>query len=413
MLDLVRHIVAGAVLDEREAERFAWHGGTPVVVAPRDRDEAAAVLKQATEEGWSVLVVGAGTRVGRNSTGFKPDVVVTTTRLDKIAEYEPADLVLTAQAGASIAAISEATKLHKQFLALDPPVSSASTIGGIVATATAGPLRCAHGTPRDHVLGLELVAADGRVLHFGGKVVKNVAGYDVVRPIVGSRGSLGLITEVSVRLKPMPESDHTVMLAALTFDQAIDTAASVVAARLDTVALEIASPAFAPQLDSSTWVVAVRLHGNAEAVADSLQRLQGIAPNGMRASDASIWNHLGAIESEAAWVVRFANLPARLHETASRALHFAERAFDGGAKVAAHAGDGIVRLLGADAAPAFDHAVAEYRSQMAADGGTMLIERAAQPIAAAIGSVHGAQLMAGVKRVFDPAGILAPASFAL
>jgi FAD/FMN-containing dehydrogenase len=407
MLELLRAAIDPAhVLGEVEAEAYRHGNVKPIVVAPGSTDEASALMQLAVREGWSVVCAGAGTRLENMHQATAPDIVISTRRLNRISEYEPADLVMTAQAGVPLVAIERATQQHKQFLALDPPVHAQSTVGSVIATASAGPLRFTYGTPRDHVLGMQLVAGDGRMLHFGGKVVKNVAGYDVVRPLVGSHGTLGLIAEVSVRLRPLPEVDQTLLLSAPTFVAAAELSTQIIAARLDIVALEIVSPAFVDGSSAAEWTVLARLHGNAEAVSDSIARIGAIAA--ARMAESSLWRNLGAREFRAPWLIRFANLPARLQETAAQAASFAREALSGDVSVAAHAGDGIVRLLADDVNDAFEQLVSNEREVIRDHGGTLLVERAARPLVRrpAVTS-EAAPLMAGVKRVFDPAGIFA------
>src|SRR5206468_6797235 len=124
----------------------------------------------------------------------------------------PGDLTLTARAGTTLAEIRSATAEHNQWLALDPSGRDESTLGAIAATASAGPLATAFGTPRDLILGLEFVSGDGHIARGGGKVVKNVAGFDLTRLFIGSWGTLGVITEVSVRLHAKPEVDRTIAI---------------------------------------------------------------------------------------------------------------------------------------------------------------------------------------------------------
>ena len=243
MRDLLRTVVnASCLLDAEAVHAYAVRGKVPaVVVAPHRAEEAAAVLKLATEQELAVECAGAGSRLAGGNTPRKIDIVMTSARMHAIAEYEPADLVIAVETGASHAQIADAVTPHNQFLALDPPVLAQSTFGATIATGAAGPLRYAHGTPRDQVLGLEIVTGDGRVLHFGGRVVKNVAGYDIVRLMVGSRGTLGFITRVHVRLKPQPEVDRTVAVRAASFGEVADVMEAALTAGLEPAALEILS----------------------------------------------------------------------------------------------------------------------------------------------------------------------------
>ena len=313
-----------------------------------------------------------------------------------IAEYEPADLVIGVQAGATLADIAGATAPNNQFLALDPPVADDTTIGSIVARALAGPLRHAHGTPRDQVLGLEVVTGDGRVLEFGGRVVKNVAGYDVVRLLVGSRGTLGFITRVNLRLKPAPAVDETIAAACGSFAQAVDLIDAM--QQLDPVALEIVS--------WPEWTVLARFHGNAEAVADGIAQVGRLAPTHRRFAGSDEWHVLNRAEAGSAVRVRLAHLPSRLRETFDEAAHFAQAGALMGVRFAIHAGSGIVRVLADQAGASAVSAAQAQRERMIKNGGSLIMERLAGSPADEPADAITRGLMEKIKTVFDPAGVL-------
>ncbi|MBW8483570.1 FAD-binding oxidoreductase [Actinomadura parmotrematis] len=177
----------------------AEHGLT---AAPASVEEAAAVMRAAAEHGLAVLPQGAGTRAHWGPPARRRDLVLDTRRLDRLVEHAAGDLVVKAEAGLPMGRLAAALAERGQRLALD--ADPASTVGGTVATGAAGPLRLLYGTPRDLVIGLTLVRADGEIARSGGKVVKNVAGYDLGRLFAGSYGTLGLIVEATFRLHPRP-----------------------------------------------------------------------------------------------------------------------------------------------------------------------------------------------------------------
>jgi len=414
MRDLIRASIGEDCMLEPDAvHSFAVHGRTPaVVVAPREAQEAAAILKLASENGLAVECAGAGTRLRTGNPPGKLDVVMTSSRMQAIAEYEPADLVISIEAGTSFPQLQDTIAPHNQFLALDPPGHQASTVGAAIATGSAGPLRYAHGTPRDQVIGLEVVTGDGRVLRFGGRVVKNVAGYDVVRLMVGSRGTLGFLTRVNVRLKPQPELDQTVAITSGSFDAAAGIAEEIIANALEPVALEILSRSLAQDvMGSSQWTTLVRLHGNRDGVRDAVSRIDVMAP-GTSSPDRSVWRSLAAAEESATLKVRLANLPALLHETAQRAFDLARGAQLENARFAMHAGDGIVRVLADSLPPASEEGVLEARTGIRNGGGSLIVERLPHGVSMdAFGEPEALRLMSEIKKVFDPAGILGVGRF--
>jgi glycolate oxidase FAD binding subunit len=334
-------------------------------------------------------------------------------RLDQIAEYEPADLVISVGAAVSLAQMQQAVSPHNQFLPLDPAVAPNTTIGTIVSNGSAGPLRLAHGTPRDQVLGLEVVTVDGRVLEFGGRVVKNVAGYDLVRLFVGSRGTLGEITRVNLRLKPLPEVDQTIALSGESFEEMIGHADAIGAAHLDPVALEIISPTLAQRISGVLqWSLLARLHGNAAAVDDGLNRIRALAPTNALILEKSAWSLLTQSEVAARVILRFANLPSMLRETHKIAERAAQSAAVESMEFAMHAGNGIVRVLGSAMHEYADEPLIGARAHMHSHGGTFIIERVPHNLVMdGFGAPEGLELMQRIKSAFDPANQLAPGSF--
>ncbi|MHB8488031.1 MAG: FAD-binding oxidoreductase [Candidatus Dormibacteria bacterium] len=188
-----------------------------LVVSPADEMEVASVLSAAGARGLTVVARGGGTKIEWGSPPERCDVVLSTSRLEGIVDHEPADLVCVVRAGTSLTSLQERLTVapgFRQRLMLDPPQGAAATIGGVVATAASGPLRTRFGTPRDLVIGASFVLSDGTVGRSGGKVVKNVAGFDVAKLLVGSLGTLAVITEVAFRLHPLPAASRTVVLEA-------------------------------------------------------------------------------------------------------------------------------------------------------------------------------------------------------
>jgi glycolate oxidase FAD binding subunit len=177
---------------------------------PASADEAAEVLRSAAAEGLSVRFRGGGTKLDWGNPVGEPDVMISTKRLDRILEHNAADLTAVLEAGMPLAAAQQVFAASGQMLALDPPLGRASareetaTIGGVVATGDSGPLRHRYGGPRDLLLGITIALSDGSVAKSGGKVIKNVAGYDLAKLFAASFGTLGLILRMTVRLHPLP-----------------------------------------------------------------------------------------------------------------------------------------------------------------------------------------------------------------
>lgn len=201
----------------------AVDGRQPAAVAsPANTEQAAALLRMAAEAGLHLLVRGTGSKLRWGNPPHQLDLVVDTARLDQVLEHVAGDLVIRVQAGVRLSAVQERVGVAGQRLALDPPADG--SLGGIVAAAASGPLRHRFRTARDLLIGSTVVLADGTVARSGGKVVKNVAGYDLGKLFTGSFGTLGLLTELVFRLHPLPPAQRCLRLAVA--DAAVAGAAS-------------------------------------------------------------------------------------------------------------------------------------------------------------------------------------------
>jgi glycolate oxidase FAD binding subunit len=254
---------------------------------PDSTEALALVCRLANAEGWRIRIEGHATWQQPDTPA---DLVLSTRGLDTIVAVHPDDLVATVQAGASVDEISRRLAEQRMLLALDPPGRGERSIGSVVASGTAGPLRHAFGPVRDHVLGCTVVTSDGRVVKAGGRVVKNVAGYDLTKLNVGGFGGFGVITELHLRLRALPQQDVTLLCRGGR--DALTAIARDIQAQLQPVALELFSPALAAEPE---WVLAVRFAGLAEAVRADLQQLASI-------TDAT-WVPLSAERTSAFWTL--------------------------------------------------------------------------------------------------------------
>ncbi len=187
--------------------RLATGAGT---IEPETVDALAAALRRANDDRLAVVIAGAGTKADWGRAAPAADVVVSTRRLNRLISHEHGDLTATVEAGATLADVNAALAKFGQWLPLDPPHAGRATIGGILATNDSGPLRHRHGTPRDLVIGVQLALTDGSTPRAGGRVVKNVAGYDLSKLVAGSFGSLAAIATATFKLAPIPPASITV-----------------------------------------------------------------------------------------------------------------------------------------------------------------------------------------------------------
>jgi glycolate oxidase FAD binding subunit len=395
-------------------------GLTPrVAVEPASVPEAAEALRALAADGLAVAFVGGGTDLELGPPPARLDAVVHTRRLARIREHAPADQIVAVEAGLTIAELQRALAPHGQRLALDPPHPERTTAGGAVAANAFGPRRTRYGTVRDLVIGVTLVRADGVVARGGGKVVKNVAGFDLPRLLCGSLGSLGLVAEVVFRLHPLPEASGTALVSGLLPADVRALARAVLDARLEPVALA-AFP------DGGRFALAARFEGFGPGVAEQLERLEALAGREGRRAD-----RLGPAEETALWArhdalrgggdVRVkATFPPAALAAAVEALRPLEGALGGGATLL-HPALGLAFVAGrlGDAAAAA-RAVDGARAALAAvDGpgraglrGTLVLTAAPPPLRALVdpwGAPPAAlELMRRLKRELDPEGRLAP-----
>jgi glycolate oxidase FAD binding subunit len=216
-----------------------------IKLQPTTFEEAASTLASASAAGQTIRVRGGGTKLGWGTVVPGTELEMRTAGLGRILEHNVGDLTAILEAGVPLAAAQDVFAAAGQMLALDPPLGGngsnrAATIGGIVATADSGPLRHRYGAPRDLVVGVTVGLSDGTIARSGGKVIKNVAGYDLPKLFAGSFGTLGAILSVSVRLHPMPPATATALGTAGDATVLADAARALAGAPLELEALDVA-----------------------------------------------------------------------------------------------------------------------------------------------------------------------------
>ncbi|MBD2531057.1 FAD-binding oxidoreductase [Nostoc flagelliforme FACHB-838] len=201
-----------AISNEKPQGIYASGNSPSCIVYPRTQEQLAAVIATAHTNNWRVLPCGSGSKLSWGGLAKGIDVVVSTERMNQLIEHAVGDLTVTVEAGMKFSDLQALLAKSRQFLALDPTAPESATIGGIVATGDTGSLRQRYGSVRDQLLGITFVRADGEIAKAGGRVVKNVAGYDLMKLFTGSYGTLGFISQLTFRLYPLPEASGTVIL---------------------------------------------------------------------------------------------------------------------------------------------------------------------------------------------------------
>jgi glycolate oxidase FAD binding subunit len=413
-----------------------------LVVEPASVEEAGQALRAAHRAGKKVVVVGGGSKLGLGNPPERAELLLSTARLDRVLEHAAGDLVVKVQAGARLADLQAALAPAGQWLALDPPEPGA-TAGGVVAANASGPRRLRYGTVRDLIIGITVVLADGTVAHAGGKVVKNVAGYDLAKLFCGSLGTLGLIAEATFRLHPRPAATAVVTLEVEGAEQVGEATRRLLRSTLVPSAIELTSrdlPGRRGGISGRLTVLFEGIRAGVEAQAAGAARLLGevgavevLGPGGTEAA----LSQLGALPWEKAEVgVKATCPPAEVPGALADLWDAAGGRHPADFRVAAHAGSGVVRAgfgveelapemaaLLAEHQPGFvaepgerlARFVSDARERLAARQGSLVVVEAPPELKRAVdvwgppGDAIG--LMRRVKRQFDPDRQLSPGRF--
>ena len=417
---------------EASAE-YAVDGVLPkVVVWPGTVEEVAAILRQAYKAGWSVVPAGYGMGLSLGNVPESIDLVLSTTRLSKILDYEPADLTASVQAGCSLDRFNRTVGEHGQWLPLDPLRPDRATLGAVAAVNDFGPLRLGFGLPRDYVIGLEVVQADGRRIKTGGRVVKNVAGYDLNKLFVGSHGTLGIMTQLNLKVRPRPETEATCLIASGHTPVLDDFVKTLAVSELSPAAVESLWNKTAHRLSVPCppvcSVMLVRFMDAEPAVRYQVRRLREIAQLHELESEElpdtlaePLWRSIRDLSTgaDANLVVRINTLPV---DTEFWLLHLLWALTDQTQvlDLLTHHRSGVVRgLAWCDVTEARCKELAarlgQLRNYCRENGGSLVIQRAPVELKKYI-DVWGevgptAEIMRALKQQFDPRRILNPGRF--
>lgn len=233
---------------------------------PDSAAECAAMLQEAAGRKQCLEILGAGSK--RAMAGPIPSAcdILSTTRLSQLLQYEPADLTISVEAGMRWTDLQKTLAANRQRIALNPPFASDATVGGVIATNGSGPARRAYGTARDLVIGMKFAVTQGRQIESGGMVVKNVAGLDTGKLMIGSLGTLGVITSVNFRVHAMPEQTRTFVLQFASLDECLTRRDAILQSVLQPDALDLFSPVAATRLGLRGYTLALRAGGSAKVL---------------------------------------------------------------------------------------------------------------------------------------------------
>lgn len=392
-----------------------------VVTRPSSVETLAALLAFADAEGMTVLPRGGGTHRGMGFPPASGDIALSLAALNAIIEHAPHDQTVTVQTGLPLATLQAHLAQTGQWLALDPPLRPGATVGGLIATAVAGPRRLRYGGVRDQILGVQVALADGTIARGGGKVVKNVAGYDLPKLFTGSLGTLGVILSASFRLYPLPADSRTLICNAPAPEALCDAAHTITASTLTPTAIDI----LGPESDGQPCRLAVRFQSRVErAVAEQIATLRALL--GSLADEANVlhgleeanfWQTLDTPkerDTQVNWLdVRAALAPSAVAEWLAT-LRLAATEHTLALHWRAHAGHGSVRTRLSGQPDALVAATQTMRAAAEGARGALVVEEYAPTLARRIdpwGEPAALDLMRRIKAQFDPHNTLNPGRF--
>jgi glycolate oxidase FAD binding subunit len=249
------------------------------------------VLKEASADQSTIEIIGNNSKRLMGGPTQPADTKVNTGGLRRVLKYEPNDLTVSVEAGMPFADLQALLAKNRQMVALDPAFFAKATVGGVIATNSSGPMRRSYGTARDQVIGMKFVTLAGKQISSGGMVVKNVAGLDMGKLMIGSFGTLAVITSVNFRVHPMPEQTHTFVFSFNDLDQLLEKRNSILYSVLRPMALDIISPPAATRLGLRGHVLAMRAGGSPKVLARYDRELQG-ATRITGAEDTIFWTQI-------------------------------------------------------------------------------------------------------------------------
>jgi glycolate oxidase FAD binding subunit len=389
-----------------------------LLVRPASAEEAAACLRVCSDNDAAVVPAGGMTWLERGNPLKRCEVVLSLERMRDIVDYSPPDLTATVQAGLMLSEFNAVTEKQRQWLPLDPPGFRTASLGAVASCNSSGALRLGFGTPRDYVIGLKLAHADGSQSKSGGRVVKNVAGYDMNKLYVGSYGTLAILTELTFKLRPLPDRSSTVMITSRYRETLFKLAKQVLGSEFQPASVVLTSRICASL--STNWpddVLVIRFIDSEAAVENQMNHVTRLT------DDDSKTAVLGEAEADALWaaVADFDNreIQVRLSVLRSSVPAAFEKALLAGFECVASAdiGTGIIRVgFDADERTGIDH-IQRLRSRETPFGVEVVVEKAPVGVRRTVDSWgeigSAAELMRSIKQRFDPQSILNPGKFVL
>ena len=231
------------------------------VLRPSSASDLAMILRDSAASSYKINVLGNDSKRLMAGPILLSDVNISTAALNDVLDYERNDLTISVGAGLSFAKLQELLRRNSQMIALDPPFIEEATVGGVLAANCSGPMRRGYGTARDLVIGMTFATLDGKLIKTGGMVVKNVAGLDMAKLLIGSFGTLAVITSVNFRVHSLPEATETFIFSTPKLEAALEKRNEILRSPLRPMAIDLISKSVAANVESGEWLLAIRAGG--------------------------------------------------------------------------------------------------------------------------------------------------------
>ncbi|WNZ48138.1 FAD-binding oxidoreductase [Leptolyngbya boryana CZ1] len=377
-------------------------------VSPATIEELGAIVACAYQHQWRILPCGHATKLHWGGVIDEVTLVVSTEKLDRLVEHAEGDLTVTTEVGISFAQLQAIVGKVGQFCAIDPQFRDRATLGGIIATADTGSLRHRYNSVRDMLLGITFVRYDGEIVKAGGRVVKNVAGYDLMKLLTGSYGTLGILAQATLRVYPIPANTRSILVYGDS-DSLAQAAQTLLSSALTPTSVDLLSNSLT---EKSTVGLLVRFQSIPESVNLQIQRLTEVATAlGLSVSDADLWqtfqDRMDVSDQRNTIVCKIGVRPSSAVTVLDQLASILPAA-----KVVIHAGSGIGQLSVPDARST---QILEARSICAASGGYLSVLQGSIAFKQQLDvwgySGNALNVMQRVKAQFDPQTLFSPHRF--
>lgn len=417
--ELAKASEASAYWQEKIEQAVLDSYASAYLVFPPTVENLAEIVKLARQEKWRIIPCGNGSKLDWGGLSQNIQLIVSTQKCDRLIEHAVGDLTVTVEAGIKLADLQAQLQATNQFLPIDPAFSQQATLGGILTTADTGSWRERYGGIRDMVLGISFIRGDGEIAKAGGRVVKNVAGYDLMKLLTGSYGTLGIITQVTLRTYPLLEASKTVVLTG-DYDAIAQAMQTLRNSGLTPTAADLVSASASEQLEiGKKTALMIRFQAISQSITQQISQLESIAqPLNLQVSyyqdqdETNLWQKLNQIirvpNSETAIISKIGILPS----AAVSLLQELDKLTDSKSLVVIHTGSGIghFQLKNEDIA-----VIKQGRSICNQNSGFLTLLTASKSIKQKLDiwgyAGNGLPMMQAIKQKFDPSNIFSPGRF--